>query len=177
VGKEGHAEKLLGELNVIRTCLTNTLNNLGIKNYSVPDILNLMMPACIGIAEYALSLKHLIKDDGVHLNEDGLRCLANALSRLIETRTGNSEKPDTVRSPNVSGTRQRTFYWRGFVSPVGTCRPSNHNKAYLQSHSSHGGRNSAIPQQKAGGKWPRDQKEKSFRHPAPYRGGPKGAKR
>jgi hypothetical protein len=85
VGKEGHAEKLLGELNAIRISLANTLNNLGIKNYTVPDILHLMMPACIGIAEYALSLKHLIKDDGVHLNEDGLRCLANALSRLIET--------------------------------------------------------------------------------------------
>ncbi len=110
-------------------------------------------------------------------DEIELRCLANALSSLIETQTGKSENPDTVRPPNVSGTRQRTFYWRGFVSPVGTSRPTNHNKAYLQSHSSHGCRNPANPQQKAGGKWPREQKEKSFRYPAPYRGGPRGAKK
>jgi hypothetical protein len=155
----------------------NTLNNLGIKNYAVPDILKLMMPACVGIGEYALALKHLIKDDGVHLNEDGLRCLANALNTLTDSQKTKSEKPDTVRLSAFSGTRQRTFYWRGFVSPVGTSRPTNHSKAYLQSHSSHGGRNLAIPPQNAGGKWPKEAKGKPFRYPAPYRGGPKGAKK
>jgi hypothetical protein len=182
VGKEGHAEKILGELNGIRTSCENTLNHFGIKNYSMPDLLKLMMPACIGISEYALSLKHLFKDDGVHLNADGLRCLANALSSLIENQGGTSEKPRTVRPSNVSGPRPRTFYWRGFVSPVGTCRPTNHNKAYMQSHSSHGGRNQAIslpvkPPPSAGGKWPKDQKGKAFQFRAPYRGGPRGAKR
>jgi hypothetical protein len=96
---------------------------------------------------------------------------------LIDTQKAKHEKPDTVRLSAVSGTRQRTFYWRGFVSPVGTSSPTNHNKSYLQSHSSHGGRNQAIPPQNAGGKWPKEAKGKSFRYPAPYRGGPKGAKR
>jgi hypothetical protein len=45
VGKEGHAEKILGELNGIRTSCENTLNHFGIKNYSMPDLLKLMMPA------------------------------------------------------------------------------------------------------------------------------------
>ncbi len=58
VGNEGHAEKILGELNGIRTSCENTLNHFGIKNYSMPDLLKLMMPACTGISEYALSLKH-----------------------------------------------------------------------------------------------------------------------
>jgi hypothetical protein len=177
VKKDAHAEKLLGELNAIRTTCMNTMNNLGIKNYTIPDILKQMMPACVGIGEYALALKHLIKDDGVHLNEDGLRCLAIALTTLIETQKSKPEKPDTVRLPAVSGTRQRAFYWRGFVSPVGTSRPTNHNKSYLQSHSSHGGRNQATPPQNAGGKWPKEAKGKTFRYPAPYGGGPKGAKR
>jgi hypothetical protein len=182
VGKDGHAEKILGELNAIRTSCENTLNHFGIKNYSMPDLLKLMMPACIGISEYALSLKHLFKDDGVHLNADGMRCLANALTSLIGNQSGTGEKPSTVRPSNVSGPRPRTFYWRGFVSPVGTCRPNNHNKAYMQSHSSHSGRNqaAALPAKappSAGGKWPKDQKGKSFQFRAPYRGGPRGGKK
>ncbi len=148
----------------------------------MPDLLKLMMPACIGISEYALSLKHLFKDDGVHLNADGLRCLANALSSLIGNQGGTSEKSSTVRLSNVSGPRPRSFYWRGFVSPVGTCRPNNHNKAYMQSHSSHGGRNQAASfpvktPPSAGGKWPKEQKGKSFQFRAPYRGGPRGGKK
>jgi hypothetical protein len=77
VGKEGHAEKLLGELSGIRTALENNLNALGVKNFSVPDTLKLMMPACAGISEMSLALKHFIKKDGVHFTEDGIKCLAN----------------------------------------------------------------------------------------------------
>jgi hypothetical protein len=129
-----------------------------------------MMPACLGINEYALSLKHLMKGDGVHLNEDGQRCLANALSSQIEPHNGKSEKPDTVRPPNVSGTRQRTFYWRGFASPIGTSRPTNH-KYYLPQQ---------PWRQKPGettAKGAKEQKREIFLILGPVQGRPQGGKK
>jgi hypothetical protein len=51
---------------------------------------------------------------------------------------------------------KQTYYWRGFASPVGVCRPRNHNKAYKLTHPSRGG-----------GKWGNG-KQNSYN---PYSGG------
>jgi hypothetical protein len=163
VGKEGHAEKLLGELSGIRTALENNLNALGVKNFSVPDTLKLMMPACVGISEMSLALKHFIKKDGVHFTEDGTKCLANALSSHAVGLASGAMKQNSAGISAVSGGKQRTYYWRGFVSPVGTSRPA-----------SHGGRNQAMPPQNSGGKWP---KGRASQYKAPYMGGPQGGRK
>jgi hypothetical protein len=136
-----------------------------------------MMPACIGISEIALSLKHFIKKDGVHFNDDGMKCLANALSSHVVGLSSGASKQNSAGISVVSGGKQRTYYWRGFVSPVGTCRPANHNKAYLQSHGSHGGRNPAKPPQNTGRKWPKEPKGRMSYYQPPYRGGPQGGRK
>ncbi len=43
------------------------------------------------------------------------------------------------------GKPQKTFYWRGFVSPTGSCRPKQHNAAYRASHPGGGGKWKATP--------------------------------
>jgi hypothetical protein len=54
-------------------------------------------------------------------------------------RTVKKEKPGKISAAafNVSGTKRagkQSYYWRGFVSPVGIGRPANHKAVYLQSH-------------------------------------------
>ncbi len=72
VDTEKHAETMLGELNGIRTACTANLETVGIKNFSVLDIVKLSMPACTGIPEYAAALKDLMSKDGVHSRRLGI---------------------------------------------------------------------------------------------------------
>jgi hypothetical protein len=174
VDSEKHAETMLGELNGIRTACIANLELVGIKNFSVPDIVKLSMPACTGIPEYAAALKDLMGKDGVHFTEAGYKCLASGLSSHVNTVL----KTNTASVPTISGssagTRARgskqSFYWRGFVSPVGTCRPKNHQQAYLQSHSGPNfiaGRRSTGPIRAV----PASEKSAKFAHGrTPYRG-------
>ncbi len=124
---------------------------MGIKDFSIPDILKLSMPACAGIPEYAKALKTLMKKDGVHFTEYGYSCLASGLHNHLKTLKTSVQGKVAVASLAVSGTRGRqkqSFYWRGFVSPVGVGRPHNHRAAYLQSHS-----NPSSAKGVGGGKW------------------------
>jgi hypothetical protein len=151
IGSEKHAENMLASLNAIKTACGTNLENLGVKDFTVPDMLKLSMPACAGISEYAQALKTHMKKDGVHFTASGYSCLASGLSRHLHTLTPTGSGKIAVPSLNVSGAkknRKQSFYWRGFVSPVGAERPFNHRAAYLQSHSKTG-----PPRGAGGGKW------------------------
>jgi hypothetical protein len=151
VGSEKHAEKMLASLNAIRSACVSNLEILGIKDFTVPDILKLSMPACAGISEYAEALKTHMKKDGVHFTASGYSCLASGLSKHLRTLTPTSTGKIAAACLSVSDTkknRKQSFYWRGFVSPVGAERPFNHRAAYLQSHSKTG-----PPRGAGGGKW------------------------
>jgi hypothetical protein len=151
IGSEKHAENMLASLNAIKTACGTNLENLGVKDFTVPDMLKLSMPACAGISEYAQALKTHMKKDGVHFTASGYSCLASGLSRHLHTLTPTGTGKIAVPSLNVSGAkknRKQSFYWRGFVSPVGAERPFNHRAAYLQSHSKTG-----PPRGAGGGKW------------------------
>jgi hypothetical protein len=56
----------------VSACSGTNLENMGIKDFSIPDILKLSMPACAGIPEYAEALKTLMKKDGVHFTDCGV---------------------------------------------------------------------------------------------------------
>jgi hypothetical protein len=167
VGSETHAEKMLGSLNAIRTACATNLDSIGKKDYSVPDLIKLSMPACTGLPEYAAALKTHMCSDGVHFTDSGYKCLASGLSNHINSIADNKAKNLSAVPINFSGTRRagkQSFYWRGFVSPVGTGRPTNHKAAYLQSHSK-----PAAGRGTAGGKW-RNHGE-SIHHRTPNGGG------
>ncbi len=81
----------------------------------------------------------------------GYSCLASGLHNHLKTLKPSVQGKVAVASLPVSGTRGRqklSFYWRGFVSPVGVGRPHNHRAAYLQSHS-----NPSSAKGGGGGKW------------------------
>jgi hypothetical protein len=111
---------MLGELNGIRTACIANLETVGIKNFSVPDIVKLSMPACTGIPEYAAALKDLMSKDGVHFTEAGYKCLASGLSAHVNTVLKTNSASVPTFSGSGAGTRARggkqSYYWRGFVS-------------------------------------------------------------
>jgi hypothetical protein len=84
VGTENHAQLMLGELNSIRTACVTNLETAGIKNFSLPDIVKLSMPACTGIPEYAAALKDLMASDGVHFTDSGYKCQASGFSAHLK---------------------------------------------------------------------------------------------
>ncbi len=138
-------------MNAIRTACVSNLETLGVKDFTVPDILKLSMPACAGISEYAEALKTNMKKDGVHFSASGYSCLASGLTRHLRTLTPTGTGKIAAPCFSVSDSkknRKQSFYWHGFVWPVGTERPYNHRAAYLQSHSKTG-----PPRGEGGGKW------------------------
>jgi hypothetical protein len=142
---------MLGNLNAIRTACTSNLGTIGLKKFSVPDIIKLSMAPCVGIPEYAAALKADMKKDGIHFTESGHSCIAYGLSaHLHSLKPCTSEKISAAVFP-ISGaksSRKQSFYWRGFVSPVGAGRLLNHKAAYLQCHS-----NPTAARGSGGGKW------------------------
>jgi hypothetical protein len=156
VNCENHATKMMGQLNALRTSCIENLQGIGIKDFSVPDVIKLMMPACTGIPEYLAALKHMSAADGVHFSQEGYSCIANAIvTHISHTKCTVTEKMSAPFS-FVPDNGKQTYYWRGFASPVGVCRPRNHNKAYKLTHPSRGG-----------GKWGNG-KQNSYN---PYSGG------
>jgi hypothetical protein len=162
---------MLGSLNTIRTAYSANLDLIGQKDYSVPDLLKLSMPACSGLPEYAAALKTHMGNDGIHFSDFGYQCLAMGLSNHIRSIPLRNPKNVSAGSLNLSGPKRsgkRSFYWRGFVSPIGAGRPTNHKAAYLQSHSNPAaGRGSA-----GGGKWRNS--NASLHSRTPYGGGKNG---
>jgi hypothetical protein len=139
VNFENHALKMMGHLNSLRTSCIANLQGIGIKDFSVPDVIKLMMTACTGIPEYLAEQKHMSATDGIHFTEDSFRCIANAI--LTHASSTEHAVTDQMSAPFsfVTEERKQTYYWRGFVSPVGVCRPRNHNMAYKLTHHSRGG--------------------------------------
>jgi hypothetical protein len=84
---------MLGNVNSLRTACISNLELIGAKNFSVPDVVKLTMPACTGIPEYAAALKSLMKPDGVHFTESGYSCIAAGLTVHINSvKNEKSEK-------------------------------------------------------------------------------------
>jgi hypothetical protein len=166
-----HAEKKLGSLNAIRTAYAANLDLIGHKDYLVPDLIKLSMPACSGLLENAAALKSHMSSDGIHSSDFGYQCLATGLSNHLQSiplRKPKNIFPGPLNVSGVKRTGKQSFYWRGFVKPVGTGRPANHKAAYLQSHSNPAaGRGLA-----GGGKWRNS--NQSIHSRTPYGGGKRG---
>jgi hypothetical protein len=47
---------MLGNVKSLRTACISNLEQIGLKNFSVPDVIKLTIPAYIGIPEYAAAL-------------------------------------------------------------------------------------------------------------------------
>ncbi len=70
------------------------------------------------LAEQADSLRYFFAGDGVHMSREGANVYTEIVHKIIDERI--------TASNSVSGRgSQKDFFWRGFVSTVGSTRPSN----------------------------------------------------
>jgi hypothetical protein len=78
--------------------------------------------------------------DRVHFTKHGYEKLAETVVKCCKTQFEKSVSAASIVSARPAGTRQKTFYWRGFVSLVGSSRPASRTAAYLAAHPGGGGK-------------------------------------
>jgi hypothetical protein len=66
-------------------------------------------------------LRDIFAPDGVHLTQESYSNMAQNISTHIETRLSDKSTSEVSASVSVAGTG-KTFFWRGFCSPVGSLR-------------------------------------------------------
>ncbi len=159
-----YVSSLLQETLALRGVCKTSIQALGKKNGWVPDLVGNLLPACNGIQEKAVGLKHIMSADGVHFTKHGYEKLAETLVKCCKTHLEKSVSAASSVSARPAGSRQKTFYWRGFASHVGSSRPSSHAAAYKTAHPGGGGkwRNNPVNTGK------NDNKKQGGRNAPPY---------
>ena len=140
---EGHCEGL-SEVDYPVDLYTQTLGlrkvmrdflHSRVANVWVPDSVASLTPDSNSVLEQVEKIKSYFSSDGVHLNSTGNRALASCVKKIIDEHTAASICVSGRGPPGE-------FFWRGFVSPVGSARPKN--AASLHPARGYGG---------GGGKW------------------------
>ena len=127
IGDEGHAEGIVGDTVTIRKVIRDYLHSRVSKVW-VPDTLELLLPDIISLPEKCAALGCLFAKDGVHLTSEGYNLLGIGLKNVIMKKVSASV---SVSEHHRGGCGQRgqqaqkSFYWKGFISPVGSLRPTN----------------------------------------------------
>jgi hypothetical protein len=135
---------LLHYILALRGICKNALLKMNISRFWVPDMVGKMLPACNGIAELAVGFREIAAADGVHFTESGYEKIADTIHTCSKNLLVKNSIPSilslSAAATPVNPGKQKTYYWRGFISPVGSQRPKNSHAAYLQSHPSGGGK-------------------------------------
>jgi hypothetical protein len=121
-------EKVAGLRKIIRDFLHSRVSNVW-----VPDTVSKLAGEHTSVTGQVDGLRNIFSSDGVHLSSNGADRYANIVKVLVDEK---------ISAPlHVSGGgKPREFFWRGFVSPTGSSRPSNMSAVH---HS----------RQPGGGKW------------------------
>ena len=114
IGELGYADDLLDKTIGIRKTLRDFLYSR-VSNVWVPDALGGLVPGSPMLAE---PWRELFSGDGVHLNDLGSSRLADLVKTIVEDKFAASSCVSGPPSLNE-------YFWRGFVSPVGSSRPKN----------------------------------------------------
>ena len=131
VGKEGHAEQLLGDTIGMRSQLKKVvLSNLsGKTRFWVADTCSVIDdPAQKNITERVKALREVSLKDGVHFSPEGYKTMSRAIGTMVQdVNTGsvgncNSNLRKSGLSLVSGGTKK--FSWHGFCSPVGAHGPN-----------------------------------------------------
>jgi len=125
LGDANYAQELLGKTMDLRKVLRDFLHSR-ISNVWVPDIISELTVECNSLTSKAESLRTFFAGDGVHFSKDGAEPYVTVVKGLLDEKI--------AADVFVSGPQKpREFFWRGFVSPTGSSRPTNlsanhHNK-------------------------------------------------
>ena len=151
IGESDHATELLSKTLDIKKKVRKFDIEQGMQNGWVPDIVRCMWPEVTTTQVLTDCVLEVTGEDGVHLKEAGYEKMSSAIDTIIQERS--------LAALNVSdpSARRKSFYWRGFESPVGSDREKPCTSSYKSSHP-------------GGGKWKRD-------HPYRSGGGGRGGHR
>ena len=112
-----HASELLSSTISVRKVMRDFLHSR-VSNIWVPDTVTMLATEADSSRSKSDVLSELFSGDGVHLNDAGAEKLANIVDNIV------MEKITAANS--VSGRAPaKEYFWRGFVSPVGSSRPKN----------------------------------------------------
>jgi len=129
-----HGKNIIACVAKVRKVLREFVTSVH-SNVFVPDFLSLMLPGCNTNAAVATALSDLTLQDGVHLTPLGYKKLAECIDRYVQNKIALA---NVVSGPGATGEKPFSFYWRGFVSPVGAARPDR--RAAFHENKSGGGK-------------------------------------
>ncbi len=155
-----YSTELMSKTMAIRRQMKEYMVSRGMVNCWVPDIVKVMFPDCNTTADIAASFSDATLPDSVHLTEEGYAKMAAALLSVAKDR----RETNSCIAGSTGGAK--SFYWRGFNSPVGSARPKPSVSVYKDQHP-------------GGGKWPHSRNNSYNRPSARGRGGfnPPGGRR
>jgi hypothetical protein len=93
-----------------------------------------MIPACNGLTEQAIGWKQIAAADGVHLVVSGYEKMADVVHSCVKNLLEKSKDTAACSVSVARNPMKGSFYWRGFLSPVGSARPKNNQAAYMLTH-------------------------------------------
>jgi len=139
----GFAEDMLAGITRCRNQIKNTLLGWGLSRFWVLDSL----AALAGTLEASRpsnrdmvpALQKQFTADSVHLTSSGQKNLCAGIA--LATKKLASSKTDSCLSDCVSGGGAKKFYWRGFISPVGSSLRGSSSGSGSAAHSRQRGLN------------------------------------
>jgi hypothetical protein len=127
-GTQTHTHTLIESTLGLRKHIKDSLVKIGTKNFVVPDTLQKVVNENSDVVKMASELRGICADDGVHLTQTGYRKLADTVSKTVN----ECARPAAVIISGGDAAARTGFYWRGFVSPVGSLREPDHYKLSRQ---------------------------------------------
>jgi len=112
-----YAVELLTKTLGLRKTMRDFLHSR-VPNVFVPDTVTNMSPEGTPLLEQVRNLEKVFCADGVHLNSDGNRILGNSVKKIID------EYVSAAFCISGRGTTGE-YFWRGFLSPVGSSKAKN----------------------------------------------------
>jgi hypothetical protein len=146
--EDDFAVNLLNKIQNLRGIQKSELLKMGVKNFWLLDGIASVLgfepkQTKPGPKECAASVKKIMAGDNVHFNRYGYENIAQSVFVSIRGLfNGTLAKSDQITASSVSGPslKKPTYFWRGFVSPVGVQGPiskSGHSSAGSKSYRHH----------------------------------------
>jgi hypothetical protein len=123
---------MLDGLTRLRAILKKQIVSVGLDKAWVGEgVRDLVPPSVEDKDDIIVCLRESCAADGVHFTDEGYATLASNIHRLLEERFVKcGESVPAAVSVSGRGGWPGSFYWRGFLSPVGSTRPKNTATSY-----------------------------------------------
>jgi hypothetical protein len=121
-------KKILDGCTHLRKNLKMCVGDMGTEKFWVLDGLGAVLGVDSGTnrggnKEILADLEQFMATDGIHLSEAGYKNMARVIKTMI-TSVYNSKlgKQNSVSNTGTLPAQERSYYWRGFISPCGSVR-------------------------------------------------------